>query len=110
MAQKLDKEKKREKAEQLLAREQRQELKEELNASFAERPHMPRKRQRILTFGILGILALLALLFAILVLLPTPAQQPGGVAAGTQAPDFTLPIMGGTKSGDINLRLLRGHP
>lgn len=111
MAQKISKEKKQEKEEQLLAREQRRELREELDASFAERPRMPKNRQRILTFSILGVLALLVLGFGILVLLPTPTQQPvGGIGIGAKAPDFTLPILGGPGSGNIKLSALRGHP
>lgn len=111
MVQKVDKAKKHEQEEQALAREQRRELKEELNASFAERPRMPKNRQRILTFSVLGVLALLILIFGILVLLPTPAQQPtAGVAVGLKAPDFTLPVWGGSGSGNISLSSLRGHP
>lgn len=99
------------KAEQRLAREQRQELKNELTENFAQRPRLPRSRQRIITFSILGVIALLAALFIIFVLLPAPPQVPrGGVAVGAQAPEFSLPIQGGPGKGNIHLGGLRGHP
>lgn len=108
MAQKLDKEKQ----EQTLARMQRQELKAELADNYAQLPRGPRSRRRIITFIVLGILALLAGIFGWLVLLPSPSQQPvAGVAVGTAAPDFTLPIYGGgSVGGSIKLHALRGHP
>ncbi len=97
--------------EQRLAREQRQELKNELTENFAQRPRLPRNRQRIVTFSVLGVIALVAALFIIFVLLPAPAQVPhGGVAAGTRAPEFSLSIQGGPGQGKIDLRALRGHP
>jgi cytochrome c biogenesis protein CcmG/thiol:disulfide interchange protein DsbE len=99
------------KAEQQLAREQRQELKQELTDNFAQRQRLPRNRQRIITFSVLGVIALLAILFTIFVLLPTPDNGPhGGVAVGTQAPAFSLPVQGGTGKGTINLGSLKGHP
>ena len=99
------------KEEQRLAREQRQELKNELTENFAQRPRLPRNRQRIITFSVLGVIALLALLFIIFVLLPAPAQVPrGGIAVGKAAPDFNLPIQGGPGTGNSGLSALRGHP
>ncbi len=110
MAQKLDKEKQ----EQALARIQRQELKAELADNYAQLPRRPRKRRRIITFIVLGMLALLVGIFGWLVLLPSPTQQPvAGVAIGATAPDFTLPIYGGSSGGvggSIELHALRGHP
>jgi cytochrome c biogenesis protein CcmG/thiol:disulfide interchange protein DsbE len=99
------------KAELRIAREQRQELKNELADSFAQRPRMPRNRQRIITFSVLGVLALLAILFLIFVLLPASPQAPhGGIVVGEKAPDFSLPVQGGPRKGNIALKDLRGHP
>ena len=108
MAQKLDKKKQ----EQALARIQQQELKAELADNYAQLPRRPHNRRRIITFIILGMLALLAGIFGWLVLLPSPTQQPlAGVAIGTAAPNFTLPIYGGGGvGGSIELHVLRGHP
>ena len=97
--------------EQQLARIQRQELKAELVNNFANRPRRPRERSRTITFVVLGVIALLAGIFGLLVLLPSPAQQPtGGIAPGAAAPEFNLPVYGGSGSGFINLHALRGHP
>jgi cytochrome c biogenesis protein CcmG, thiol:disulfide interchange protein DsbE len=97
------------KVEQQLAREQRQELKDELTENFAQRPRMPRNRQRIITFSVLGVIALLALLFLIFVLLPASPQVPhGGVTVGAKAPAFNLPVQGGPGKGSIGLG--NGHP
>lgn len=97
--------------EQRLAREQRQELKNELTKNFAQRPRLPRSRQRIITFSVLGVIALLAALFITFVLLPASPQVPrGGVAVGAQAPGFRLPIQGGPGKGSVDLSSLRGHP
>jgi cytochrome c biogenesis protein CcmG, thiol:disulfide interchange protein DsbE len=110
MAKKLTQEKQQIKEEQQQARAQRQELRDELSEDFAKRPRMPRVR-RIIMWSLLGALAVLVIIFGILVLLPAPAQQVhGGVAVGTAAPDFTLPIQGGPGKGKIHLRALRGHP
>lgn len=109
MAQKLGKEKE----EHRLAREQRQELKDELAEHFANRPRMPRNRRRIITLGVLGVIALLAVIFGILILLPASSQQVrGGVAVGAAAPLFTLPVYGGPGKGtvQVDLHALRGHP
>ncbi len=108
MAQKLSKEK----HEQELARIQRKELKAELAESFAYRPRKPRNRRRRITFIVLGALALIVGVFGWLALLPASSQPPtAGVAAGTAAPEFNLPIYGGRGVGNsIDLRALRGHP
>ena len=108
MAQKLGDEKK----EQELARIQRKELKAELADNYARLPRRPRNRRRIITFGVLGIIALLAGIFGLLILLPSPAQQPvAGVVIGTEAPDFTLQIYGGGDiGGTVHLSALHGHP
>jgi len=107
MAQKLGDEKK----EQDLARMQRKELKAELADNYARLPRRPRNRRRIITFGVLGIIALLAGIFGWLVLLPSSAQQSvAGVVIGTEAPNFTLQIYGGSDIGaTVNLSALRGH-
>ena len=101
-----------EKQEQDLAKIQRKELKEELADNYARLPRRPRNRRRIITFGVLGIIALLAGIFGWLVLLPSSAQQPlAGVSIGTEAPNFTLQIYGGSDVGaTVNLNALRGHP
>ena len=108
MAQKLGNEKK----EQDLARKQRQELKAELADNYARLPRKPRNRGRIVTFVVLGVIALLVGIFGWLVLQPSSTQQPvAGVAIGTAAPEFTLPIYGGSGvGGTVNLLALRGHP
>ena len=105
------KEKDQAQAEQRLAREQRQELKDELSENFAQRPRLPRNRQRVITFSVLGVIALLAALFIIFVLLPASPQVPhGGVSVGERAPEFRLPVAGGPGKGSIGLGDLRGHP
>jgi thiol-disulfide isomerase/thioredoxin len=108
MTQKLGNEKK----EQDLARKQRQELKAELADNYARLPRKPRNRGRIVTFVVLGMIALLVGIFGWLVLQPSSTQQPvAGVAIGTAAPEFTLPIYGGSGvGGTVNLLALRGHP
>ncbi len=107
MAQKLG----NDKQEQELARAQRQALKAELAENFAQRPRRPRNRRRIITFIVLGFFALLVGLFGLLVLLPSPSQLSAGVAVGTAAPGFNLPVYGGRGLGQsIDLHALRGHP
>src|SRR5260370_14387095 len=108
MAQKLGNEKK----EQDLARMQRQELKAELADNYARLPRKPRNRGRIVSFVVLGVIALLVGIFGWLVLQPSSTQQPvAGVAIGTAAPEFTLPIYAGSGvGGTVNLLALRGHP
>src|SRR6266566_1611574 len=102
----------KEKQEQDLARMQRQELKAELADNYAQLPRRPRNRRRMIAFVVLGVIALLAGVFGWLVLLPSSSQQSvTGIAAGAGAPEFTLPIYGGSGvGGSINLRALRGHP
>lgn len=112
MSKKLDEKKEQQiQGDQLLARAQRQELRNELNEDFARRPRMPQDKRRIITFSILGALALLVILFGVLVLLPAPAQVAhAGVVVGSTAPDFTLPVQGGSGKGSIRLSALHGHP
>jgi len=108
MAQKLGDEKK----EQDLARMQRKELRAELADNYARLPRRPRNRRRIITFGVLGIIALMVGIFGWLVLQPSSTLQPvAGVAIGTEAPNFTLQMYGGSGMGaTVNLSALRGHP
>jgi cytochrome c biogenesis protein CcmG/thiol:disulfide interchange protein DsbE len=108
MAQKLGSENK----EQDLARTQRRELKAELADNYSRLPSRPRDRRRIITFAVFGVIALLVGIFGWLVLQPSSTQQPvAGVAIGTTAPEFTLPIYGGSGiGGTVNLHALRGHP
>ena len=107
MTQKLTKEKE----EQQIARTQRQDLKAELTQELAKRPRKPYNRRRRITFIVFAILALLAALFSWLIFLPSPTDEPGGgIAAGVPAPDFNLPIYGGTGNGSVHLLALRGHP
>jgi|SRR5579883_941753 cytochrome c biogenesis protein CcmG/thiol:disulfide interchange protein DsbE len=114
MAQKIPAEEKHQaKAEQLLARKQRQELKDELTENFVQRARLSRKRRRVVTLSVLGAIALLAIIFLALILLPASPQQPhGGIAVGEAAPEFSLPVQGGLEvgKGPIDLRALRGHP
>jgi len=111
MTQKLMKTNTKEKQDVQLARIQRQELKAELAEQYANLPRRPRDRRRTITIVVLGVIALLAGIFGLLVLLPSPVQQPtGGVAVGTAAPEFNLPVYGGGGSGSISLHDLRGHP
>ncbi len=90
----------KEKQEQDLARMQRQELKAELADNYAQLPRRPRNRRRMIAFVVLGVIALLAGVFGWLVLLPSSSQQSvTGIAAGAGAPEFTLPIYGGSGVG-----------
>src|SRR5947207_16018960 len=104
MAQKLGDEKK----EQDLARMQRKEFKAELADNYSRLPRRPPNRRRIITFVVLGVIALLVGIFGWLVLQPSSTQQPvAGVAIGTAAPEFILPIYGGSGiGGAVNLRAL----
>ena len=108
MTQKLGDEKK----EQDLAKIQRKELKAELAENYARLPRRPRNRRRIVTFCVLGIIVVLVGTIAWLVLQPSSTQQPvSGVAIGTEAPNFSLQIYGGSDMGTtVNLSKLRGHP
>ena len=100
-----------EQREYQVAREQRRELKEELAAQYASRPRKTIRRRRVI-FMVLGAIALLAAVFGLLAFWPAPAQTPtGGVPVGSGAPNFHLPVYGGSATGAaINLTALRGHP
>lgn len=102
----------KEQQESQLARQQRQELKEELAAQYARRPRNPATRRRAITLLVIGVVVALAGIFSALVLLPSPVKQPtAGVPTGAAAPDFRLPVYGGPGIGStISLRALRGHP
>src|SRR5437764_13234286 len=108
MAQKLSKTQQ----EQTLVRAQRQELKHELAEQYAQRPRNVTYRRRRTTFLVLGVIGILALVFSVLVLWPAPTSQPlGGLPVGTAAPQFHLPVYGGSGIGSsIDLHTLRGHP
>jgi len=108
MAQKLSKTQQ----EQTLVRTQRQELKHELAEQYAQRPRNVTYRRRRTTFLVLGVIGILALVFSVLVLWPAPTSQPlGGIPVGTAAPQFHLPVYGGSGIGSsIDLHTLRGHP
>ncbi len=107
MAQKVNDEQREHQA----AREQRRELKEELAAQYASRPRKTIRHRRVI-FMVLGVIALLAAVFGLLAFWPAPAQTPtGGVPVGTGAPNFHLPVYGGSAIGSaISLTTLRGHP
>ncbi len=97
----------------MLARKQRQELKDELTRNFAKRPRLPKNRRRVVIVSVLGAIIVLAIVFIVLVTLPASPEQPhGGVAVGAAAPEFNLPIQGGPGAGkgNIDLHSLRGHP
>lgn len=97
--------------ERKLAREQRDELREELAEHYANLPRKPIRHRRVI-FLVLGFIGLLAVAFGLLAFWPSPSQQPvSGVPVGTAAPNFNLPIYGGGGIGsNINLGALRGHP
>jgi cytochrome c biogenesis protein CcmG, thiol:disulfide interchange protein DsbE len=94
-----------------LAREQRQELKEELAAQYANLPRKPIKHRRVI-FLVLSGIGLLVVIFSLLAFWPAPAQTPaGGIPIGTAPPNFTLPVYGGGGIGStMSLAALRGHP
>ncbi len=99
----------KEKQEQQVARQQKQEFRAEL--AEHQPPSRPRNRQRVITFAVLGIIAVFAIVFAWLVLLPSSTQTArAGIATGSIAPEFSLPIYGGGGTGVVDLRALRGHP
>lgn len=100
-----------EQRESQIAREQRRELKEELAAQYANRPHKPIRHRRVI-FLVLGGIGLLAVGFSLLAFWPAPAQTPtGSIPIGTAPPGFTLPVYGGSAIGsNIGLAALRGHP
>lgn len=98
--------------EHLLARRQREELKEELANHYASLPRRRSAKSRRVTFGILGFIALIVVVFSLLVFWPSSGQSSvGGLPVGSAAPNFSLPIYGGTGIGQtVDLRSLRGHP
>jgi cytochrome c biogenesis protein CcmG, thiol:disulfide interchange protein DsbE len=104
--------KEREKQEQAVARAQRQEFQRELVEQNRQVSRAPSIRSRQITFIGLAIIAVCAGIFGWLVLLPSGTQAPvAGVAVGAAAPNFTLPVYGGSGSGGtVNLHALRGHP
>jgi cytochrome c biogenesis protein CcmG/thiol:disulfide interchange protein DsbE len=102
----------RQKEERQAVRAERKEFEAELAENFANLPRRTHNRQRTITFIVLAIIALLMGIFGWLVLLPSSTETPGpGVAVGTAAPEFVLPIYGGTGNpGSVDLLALRGHP
>lgn len=111
MAKELNREKEAEKQEQALAREQRRQFQEEL-AKHNTPVRAPTSRSRVITVIGLAIIAVCAGLFGWLVLLPSASPTPvAAIAVGAPAPNFTLPVYGGSNIGsNIDLRALRGHP
>jgi peroxiredoxin len=112
MAHELSQKKKQERREQALAREQRREFQEELAAHRKTSARAPASRSRVVTVIGLAIIAVCAGIFGWLVLLPSASPAPvAAIAVGAAAPDFTLPVYGGSDIGStIHLRALRGHP
>ena len=107
----IENKKEQEKQEQAVARAQRQEYQRELAEQNRPVSRAPHSRSRVITFIGLAIIAVCAGIFGWLVLLPSSTQAPvAGVAVGAAAPNFTLPVYGGSGSGTINLHALRGHP
>ncbi|HVB73126.1 MAG TPA: TlpA disulfide reductase family protein [Ktedonobacteraceae bacterium] len=100
-----------EQQEQNLAREQRNELKQELAEHYASLPHKPIKSRRVI-FLVLGFIGLLVVVFSLLAFWPSSSQSSvGGIPSGTAAPNFNLPVYGGGGVGStISLSSLRGHP
>lgn len=98
--------------EHLLARQQREELKEELAKHYASLPRRRSAKSRRVTFGILGFIALIVVVFSLLVFWPSSGQTSvGGLPVGSAAPNFSLPIYGGAGTGQtVDLSSLRGHP
>ncbi|WP_376796994.1 TlpA family protein disulfide reductase [Thermogemmatispora sp.] len=101
----------KERTEKQLAREQRREFEEELAAHYKEQVGRPRDRRRPIFIGVLVLVVVLVGGYIVLTLLPAPAQTPtAGVAVGQPAPDFTLPVYGGSGGPTVSLKALRGHP
>jgi cytochrome c biogenesis protein CcmG/thiol:disulfide interchange protein DsbE len=98
--------------EHLLARRQREELKEELAQHYASLPRRRSAKSRRVTFAILGFVALIVVVFSLLVFWPSSGKTSvGGLPVGSAAPNFSLPIYGGAGIGQtVNLQSLRGHP
>lgn len=112
MEEELNRKKELDKREQALAREQRKEFQEELAKHNKLVARSPASRSRVITVIGLAVIAVCAGIFGWLVLLPSASPTPvAAIAVGTPAPNFTLPIYGGSNTGGtINLRALRGHP
>ncbi len=106
MAQKLDKGPQ----ERSVARAEQHEYQAELAEQAALRQRRPRNRRRTITLIVIAIVFILAALFSLLTLLPSATSSSGGVPVGTAAPEFTLPVYSGGRSGMIDLHALRGHP
>ncbi len=107
--------------ERQTVREQRKEFERELAEQQEHLPRSPRNRQRTIVLSVLAIIVGMIVLFLVLVLLPAPTQSPtAGIAIGSEAPNFALPIYGGgdgqghQTSGNgrqkVDLRSLRGRP
>ncbi len=96
--------------ERQAARAERQEYKTELVEYVANRPRRPRNRRRTITLIVFAVVLVLAALFSVLTLLPSSTSSPGSVLVGKAAPEFTLPVYSGGRSGMIDLHALRGHP
>src|SRR5579864_285207 len=98
--------------EQALARQQREELKQELAQQYADLPRRRPVRSRRITFVILGIIAVFGIVISLLAFWPSSsAASVGGLPVGTVAPAFKLPVYGGGGIGQaVDLQTLRGHP
>ena len=98
--------------EQALARQQREELKQELADHYARLPRRRAARSRKITFVILGIIAAFGVVISLLVFWPSSGESSvGGLPDGMVAPGFQLPVYGGGDIGQtIDLQSLRGHP
>ena len=114
MAQELGDKKEQERQEQAEARAQRREYQQELlgqSRKSVRVPAPPASRGRLITFTGLAVIAVCAAIFGWLVLLPSGTPAPvAAVAVGAPAPNFSLPVYGGSGSGTIDLHALRGHP
>ncbi len=69
-----------------------------------------RRRTRLVVLSILACVLALGAFFAALSFFPAPRPAPTGLAVGSAAPTFVLPIYGGDGHGTIALRALRWHP
>lgn len=98
--------------QQNVVRQQREELKEELAQHYANLPRTGAPRRRRVVLLILGIVGVCVLVLSLLIFWPAPSQTGvGGLPPGANAPDFSLPVYGGSGIGaTITLKSLRGHP
>ncbi len=99
--------------EQALARQQRQEFKQELAEQYANLPRRRSARSRRITFVILGIIAAFGVLLSLLVFWPSSdASSVGGLPVGTAAPTFQSARLRWREhiGQTIDLQALRGHP